>query len=64
MITVGGKRYVVVENMGYIHDRGAYGKVIISDNGKERVVLKIGGQWKFTKPIVCKPSPRIGTGGL
>jgi hypothetical protein len=51
MITVEGKKYVVIENMGYVHDRGAYGKIIKCDS-KERVVLKINGKWIFAKPLI------------
>ncbi len=48
MITIEGKKYVVIENMGFIHDRGTYGKVI-DFNGKERVVLKVGKGWQLAK---------------
>jgi len=56
-IIVEGEKYVVIENMGFIHDRGTYGKVI-DFNGEDRVVLKIGGVWKFAKTLFrirCTP---------
>ena len=62
MITVNGKKYVVIENMGYVHDRGAYGK-IIDYSGEERVVLKIAGKWELAKTIIGKASHCTGQGG-
>jgi len=51
-IKIEGKEYTVMESMGYIHSRGAYGKVV-DDNGTERVAIKISsGRWIFPKPIV------------
>lgn len=51
MITVNGKRYKVVENMGFVHSRGVYAKVI-DFNGEEQVVIKIGNSWEIAKPII------------
>lgn len=51
MILVEGKKYKVIENLGYIHSRYAYGKVIIVD-GEERVVLKYGKEWRFAETII------------
>ena len=50
-IKIEGKEYTVIESMGYIHSRKAYGKVV-DDNGTERVAIKISGRWIFAKPIV------------
>ena len=51
MITVEGKKYKVVESLGYNHDVGAYAKVIMVD-GKERVVTGTRGNWHFHKPLI------------
>ena len=46
---IGGKEYKVVENLGFVHTAGQYGK-IVEDGKKERVVVKYpGGNWKFAK---------------
>ena len=59
MITLDGKKYVVIENMGYIHDRGKYGKVI-NFNGEERIALKFGKSWKLATPKFGMPSQATG----
>lgn len=35
----------VTENLGYVHDVGTYAKAVEYD-GKEYIVVKIGGQWR------------------
>ena len=59
MITIGGKKYVVIENMGFIHSRGTYGKVI-DYNGKERIVIKINRKWILAKPLLMKKGSYTG----
>ena len=59
MIMVEGKKYTVIENMGYVHGRGAYGKVIDCE-GEEKVALKIGGKWVFAKPLIKFDSGYFG----
>lgn len=54
MITIGDKKYKVVENLGYVHSIGKYAKVI-NYEGKERVVLKFGKTWVPAKPVLLRP---------
>ncbi len=56
---VEGKDYKVVENLGFVHSRSAYAKVVNCE-GKERVAIKIGKIWKFAKPIFRKDSHYTG----
>ncbi len=58
-VIINHTEYPIIENMGYIHDRGAYGKVI-DFHGTERVVLKIGGKWELAKTEIKKSSPATG----
>lgn len=47
MITVDGKKYKVVEDLGFSHDVGKYAKVLDVD-GKERVATRYPGcVWKW-----------------
>lgn len=61
MITIDGKKYVVIENLGFIHDRGTYGKVI-DFNGEDRIVIKSGHKWVLAKPIIAPSSRFTGMG--
>ena len=51
MIYVAGEKYVVVENLGYDHERGMYAKVVKTVSG-ERVAVKNGKAWEWSKPII------------
>lgn len=51
MITINGKKYAVVEDLGYVHSRGAYAKVIDFD-GEEKVVIKIDRKWRIAEPLI------------
>ncbi len=51
-ITVEGKKYRVVENLGFIHSCGLYGKVcipvdIFSAHEGERIAVKEFGKWRW-----------------
>lgn len=54
MITVDGKRYPVIEDLGYSHTTGKYGKVVSDIDGNEHIVTKIpgGAGWKFSNSVV------------
>lgn len=58
-IKMDGKKYVVMENMGYVHDRQAYGKWIRYGE-VDRVVLKINGKWELATAEVREKSNYIG----
>ena len=58
-ITIKNKKYKVVDNLGFVHSRGVYAKVI-DFNGIERVVIKVGGKWILAKPIFQKIGPMTG----
>jgi hypothetical protein len=59
MITVNGKKYKVVESLGYSPDVGEYAKVILVD-GKERTVVGSRGCWRFWVPKILPRSHIIG----
>jgi len=46
MVTIDGKKYKVIENMGYNHSIGKYVKMV-DDNRKERMAVKSGKEWRF-----------------
>lgn len=48
-ITVEGKQYKIVEDMGFSHSIGKYA-MYVDDDGKERVVVKDSGVWRFYTP--------------
>jgi len=58
MVTIKGKKYKVVENLGYQHSRRVYAKVIDYD-GVETVVIKVCKEWRIATPIITK----FGSGG-
>ena len=50
MISVGGKKYKVVENLGFVHDAGQYAKVIMTESGECVAVRRPGAkEWKFAR---------------
>ena len=51
-IKVDGSEYEVVEDLGYVHSRGCYAKVVKMKNGLEGIVINEGGSWKWAKPII------------
>ncbi|MFA5344750.1 MAG: hypothetical protein WC315_00525 [Candidatus Omnitrophota bacterium] len=57
MITIEGKKYKVVESLGYNHDAGTYGKVVLVD-GKERIAVGTRGCWKFWEPQL-RPGSKV-----
>jgi len=54
-----GEDYKVIENLGFVHSRGCYAKVV-QDGDRERVVIKEGGLWQFAKPGFRTPSDYRG----
>lgn len=46
-ITVDGKRYKVVEDMGFNHSTGTYAKVVKAEDGERVAVRPPGGVWRF-----------------
>lgn len=51
-IEVDGKKYTVVENLGYNHSTGVYAKVVDVD-GEEKVAIRAAvtcSPWHFQKP--------------
>jgi len=57
------KKYKVVENLGYVHGRGTYAKVVDTENGEE-IALKCGGKWKFAQPVFLPKSNYTGQGKM
>lgn len=53
-IEINGKKYKVIENLGFVHDRGEYAKAVMTNNG-ERIEVKslYGGSWRFAKPLMA-----------
>ena len=58
-ITIKGKKQTVVENLGFVHSRGANAKVI-NYNGEERIVLKNNYEWELAFPIILPVSGFVG----
>lgn len=48
MIEVDGKKYKVIENLGYVQDVGMQAKVCKTETG-ERVAVKCGFKWRWWK---------------
>jgi hypothetical protein len=59
MISIDGKKYKVVESLGFSHDVGSYAKIILVD-GVERVVVGRPGCWKFYEPQIRPRGPITG----
>jgi len=66
-IEVNGKKYKVLENLGFSHDRGQYAKVVYDrDNDRERIVIRDpyrGAPWNFSTPkivITKRPTGQQG----
>jgi len=59
MITIDGKRYKVVESLGY--QNGRYAKIVQTEVG-ERVAVAYGrgGPWEWHKPVVLPGGPITG----
>lgn len=55
MIEVEGKKYKVIEKLGYVHDIGKHCAIVI-DGERERTVIKNGKTWKFAKPLILPRS--------
>ncbi len=45
MIQIDGKKYKVIENLGY--QAGHYAKVVATDDGEKTAVKTTGGEWRF-----------------
>lgn len=63
-IEINGKKYKVIENLGFIHDRNEYAKVVMTEHG-ERVIVKApyrGASWNFAKPIIIVGSGQSACG--
>ena len=57
-ITVCGKKYKVVEDMGY--QRGVYVKAVWDeDESRERIAIKGYGGWEWSLPFVLLPPSRV-----
>jgi hypothetical protein len=48
-ITIDGKKYKVVESLGYNHSAGCYAKLVQTDDGEKMAVSHMarGGRWRF-----------------
>jgi hypothetical protein len=46
-IQIGGGEYKVVESLGWVHDIGAYAKVVGTEDGEKVAVKYRGGPWRF-----------------
>jgi len=55
-IKVNGQKYKVLENLGYVHERDQYAKVVYDrDNDCERIVVRNpyrGAPWEFSTPKI------------
>ena len=59
MIEIEGKKYKVIENLGYQHSRGVYAKVVRTNDG-EKIVFKKNGHWEFAKTVILPKSNYVG----
>lgn len=63
-ITVEGKQYRVVEDLGFNNQREQYAKVVMTDDG-ERVAVRDPGRgslWRFARPLIVKVPGGPATG--
>lgn len=58
-ININEKKYVIVENLGFVQSRGCYAKVVL-DGHNERIIIKVGKDWVFAKPIIQPISRMTG----
>ncbi len=49
MITVEGKKYKTIEDLGFSHSIGKYAKLLKVDGGERVAVKSPGGIWKWHK---------------
>lgn len=59
-LTVGGKKYKVIEDLGCVSHRDQYAKVVLKDGADEIVVRDIGTRsWEFANLLfkVLPPKP-------
>ena len=45
-IEIEGKKYAVVENLGFVHSAGCYAKAV-KDGDEERIAVKTAGGWSW-----------------
>ena len=63
-IEIEGKKYKVVENLGFNNRREQYAKVVQTEDG-ERVAVRDPGRgmpWKFAQPLVVLTGSGPATG--
>ena len=60
MITVEGEKYQVVENLGYVHGRGQYAKIVETSLGDRVAVKYAGGLWKWADARVLPRGRVVG----
>ena len=53
-IAVEGKRYKVLDNMGFQHSRGVWAKEVETENGPRIAIRgsRIGAEWEWAKPEI------------
>lgn len=59
-ITVEGKRYKVLDNMGFQHSRGVWAKEVETENGPRIAISgsRIGAEWEWAKPEI-RPASHV-----
>jgi hypothetical protein len=63
-IEVDGKKYRVVEDLGFSNRREQYAKVVMTPQGERIAVREAyrGAKWKFTQPLVLAGAGGSATG--
>ena len=59
-IEIEGTRYKAVENFGFNHTLGKYGKLVKTPDGERVAVKPPGGVWKFHAPEIRVVGPIVG----
>lgn len=62
-ITIDGKKYKTIEDMGYQHSFGFYAKCVKTDDGEKIVIKRPGGKWQFNPTGIIagiNPVPKMG----
>lgn len=62
MITIDGRKYKVIESMGFQHSRGVHVKAIETSAGEKLAIKYPGGDWQFANPTLMPGGPIIGQG--
>lgn len=63
-IEIDGKKYIVVENLGFSNAREQYAKVVLTEQGERTAVRDAyrGAPWRFSQPLILDAPGGPATG--